>query len=424
MRKTLVVIFILGAIISFVYNQAFFNFFAQDDFILITQFSGHGLITNLWNAFGPPHVTHWRPLHNLFFLITGGLFGKEVFWYHFVLFLIQITAGLFIFKSLKVLNFKRRSALIAAILYVSHPAHYVSYYWVSGGATAIGFCFLIISFYLYTEEKYTWSLLLFLASLLSSEAMIAAAPIFIIYDLLFKNKEFNKGRLLKITAVSAIFLLVKLLLTPKNTFNIYQFDLSASVFSAVKYYALRILAFPGVAQDQVLTLILLGWLFIILFLFFRSTKKEEDWVYCLFFFSISFIGLFPFILIPSHLSPHYMNISIFGFSAFVGLALSKTNKGIAVLLLAAFLLISALSVKLIEQDSWVTNRANLAYKYILTIQNSNLPNGSTLIFNDNYISSSYDAYIALGTGDAINFWFKQKNYKTCFSAFENCNRLP
>ncbi len=424
MRKILVIIFILGAAISFVYNQAFFNFFTQDDFILTTQFSGHGLFADFWNAFGPPHVTHWRPFHNLYFLVSRELFGKEVFWYHFVLVLIQITAGLFIFKSLKELNFKGRSALIASILYVAHPAHFISYYWVSGGATAIGFCFLIISFYLYIRGKYVLFLVLFLASLLSSEAMIIGAPIFIIYDLIFKNKEFNAGRAAKIVAVSAIFLVVKLMLTPKGTFNAYKFELSTPVFSVVKYYTLRTLGFAGVAQDQLLTFFMLGWLLIILFLSIRSINKDEDWIHSLFFISISLLGLFPFVLIPNHLSPHYMNIPIFGFSAFVGLALSKTNKSIAVLMLIAFLLISFFSVKLIEEDNWVTSRANLAYKYILTIERSNLPNGSTLIFNDNYISSSYDAYIALGTGDAINFWFKGKDYKTCFSAFENCSRLP
>ncbi len=414
----------MGAAISFVYNQAFFNFFTQDDFILITQFSGHGLLADFWNAFGPPHVTHWRPFHNLYFLISGELFGKEVFWYHFVLFLIQITAGFFIFKSLRALNFKGRSALIASIIYVAHPAHFISYYWVSGGATAIGFCFLIISFYLYTKGKYILFLLLFLASTLASEAMIIGAPIFIIYDILLKNKEFNVGRVAKIVAASAIFLLVKLMFTPKDTFNIYKFELSTSMFSAVKYYTLRTLGFAGVAQDQLLTFFMFGWLLIILFFSIRSLKKEEDWIHSLFFISISLLGLFPFVLIPNHLSPHYMNIPIFGFSAFAGLALSKTNKSIAVSMLIIFLLISAFSVKLIEQDNWVTNRANLAYKYLLTVEGSNLPNGSTLIFNDNYISSSYDAYIALGAGEAINFWFKEKNYKTCFSVFENCRRLP
>ena len=424
MRKTLTIIFILGVAISFVYNQAFFNFFAQDDFILITRFSGHSLFTDLWNAVGPPHVTHWRPFHNLYFLVSGELFGKEVFWYHFVLFLVQITAGLFIFKSLKALNFKGISALAASVIYVSHPAHFVSYYWVSGGATAIGFCFFVISFYLYIGEKYKFSLLLFLASILASEAMLAGAPIFIIFDLLFRNRKLNTGRFTKIAAVSLIFLVVKLILTPRDTFNIYKLELSAPVLSSLKYYTLRTLGFAGVPEDQMLTFFILVWILIILFLFVRSTKKEEDWVHLLFFFSISVLGLFPFILIPNHLSPHYMNISIFGFGAFVGLALSKAKKSITVLMLIIFLLISFFSVELIEKNNWVTARANLAYKYILTIENTDMPSGSTLVFNDNYISSSYDAYIALGTGNAINFWFKDKNYKTCFSAFENCTFLP
>jgi hypothetical protein len=423
-RKTLALVFILAFAEFFVYHRAFLNFFTQDDFILITQFSGHGLLADLWNAFGPPHVTHWRPLHNLYFLIGGELFGRDIFWYHFVLFSVQITAGLFIYKSLKALNLNGRSALIAAILYVSHPAQFISYYWISGGATAIGFCFFVISFYLHVSGRDKSSLLLFLASLLSSEAMILGVPIFIIYDYLFRDKNLNLKHTLRLAIISVLFLVLKLILTPKNTFNIYKLELSPSVFYAAKYYTLRTLGFAGVAQDQLLAFLLLAWVLIILFLFINHAKNKSDWVNSLFLFLVTVLGLFPFVLIPSHLSPHYMNISIFGFSGFVGLALSKTRRGITILMLIGFLAISFFSVKLIEKDNWVTTRANLALRYILEIERSDLPAGSTLIFNDNYISSSYDAYIALGTGDAINFWFKAKNYKTCFSAFENCSRMP
>ena len=49
---------------------------------------------------------------------------------------------------------------------------------------------------------------------------------------------------------------------------------------------------------------------------------------------------------------------------------------------------------------------------------------TTLIFDNNQISSSLDAYYALGGGDGINFWFRNKNYKFCFTEFESCGTLP
>ena len=77
MKKEFLVFLILLFFIFFVYQPAFLNFFAQDDFILINQFSQNNIWQDLKNVFGPPQVTHWRPIHNLYFFVAGNLFSEN-----------------------------------------------------------------------------------------------------------------------------------------------------------------------------------------------------------------------------------------------------------------------------------------------------------------------------------------------------------
>ena len=72
------------------------------------------------------------------------------------------------------------------------------------------------------------------------------------------------------------------------------------------------------------------------------------------------------------------------------------------------------------KNNWVIKRNKIAKQHINNIVNENPSVGTLLTFDDSTISTSSEAYFALGTGKAVDFWFAGKNYKTCFTAFENC----
>lgn len=334
-----------------------------------------------------------------------------------------MTASFFIFKTLKALGFSKIGAFIAALIYAVNPSQFNTYYWISGGATAIGFCFFIISFFYHLKKQERLTLCFFTLSILASEAMIVGLVIILVFDFLRREGKILKTNI-GLFLISFFFLIAKIFLTPKSTFDSYKIMVSPAVLGALKYYILRSFGFPGVSKDQLVTVILLFWVFAIAIFFLNNLKKYTDLTLLKFFFAVFIVGLFPFVLIPTHLAANYINIPIFSVGSFIGMTLSKVKLRYAVVMILAFIFIAFFSVQLIEQDNWVTQRANLAYYYISQIDRSNLPSGSTLIFADNSVSSSYDAYIALGQGDAIGFWFKDKNYKTCFSVFENCNNLP
>jgi len=419
MKKDFFIISLILILALLVYRGSFFNFFAQDDFILINHFSQNSIFIDLKNALGKPQVTHWRPVHNLFFLAAGNIFGKNYIGYHAMIFAIHIGVSFLIYKIINFIHKKFWVGVLCAIIYALHPAHFISLFWISGAATTIGMFLFLLSFYFYLNKKGLLTLILWAASLLASEAMLVGIGIFLSYSFLFDGKV-SRRFLKNIFLTSICFLALKFFLTPKDTYQIYKIEINKNVIVALKYYILRIAGFAEVSGDLIISLIWALWLLIPLFLILRMLAKKEFFREILFGASLIIFGLFPFIFIPEHLSAHYMNISIWGFSFIVAFALVRTSYVIRNVLMVVFIIVASVNVNLISKDTWVVTRANLARRYIRSIESSNLPSQSTIVFNDNYISTSKEAYITLGGGKAIDFWFKEKKYKTCFTFLDKC----
>lgn len=412
-----IVLFVVGLL---TFYQSSSVFFAQDDFILISQFSHNSLWEDFKQVFAYPNVSHWRPLHNLYFLISGNLFGKFYPAYHFLTLVVHIVSAFMIFKILRVLTKNANVSLLGAIVYTVHPSHFVSFFWISGSATSIGFLFLISSFYFYLQRKKSWALVLFVLSLFASEAMIAGVIIFIFYEFILNRKIADKRFLTKLIAISLGFFLIRFLfLTSEASFKTYPLEVSKSTIDAFIYYFLRTLGFAEISNDKITSIILIFWLVpiaVITLKIFRSGYQKV----ILFIMISAIIGLFPFILIPSHLSPHYMNISIWAFASAVSFVFLSQKATLRLIFILIFVLVSIINIQLTYQNNWVVKRSEIAKQYIQKIESENPSAGTLLTFDESPISTSSEAYFALGTGKAIDFWFRDKNYKTCFSAFENC----
>ena len=420
MKKEALFVLIIAFASVIVYRQAFSIFFTQDDFILATEFSQNNLVQDIGNVFGPPRVTHWRPLHNLYFLIAGNLFDKNYLYYHLFTFLIHMGIVFLVFKVVDNITKNPKIAYISSFIYAVHPAHFVTLFWISGSATSIGFFFLLLSFYLYLQKKNLLSLVSFIISLLASEAMIAGAGLFIVHLFLTRDENIINRFTKKLFLIVAIFALIRLwLLTPKSTYDAYQIQIWPQILTNSKYYLLRTAGFAEASGDFVITMILFGMLLFLGIHIFKRLRIEKEFYIFLFGSFAILLGLFPFMLI-TNLSAHYMNISIFGFAILIGFSTSRYTPLKTLLILLTFLFVSYLNVRITAQNHWVVERSNLARKYIKEMEFANFAEGSRVIFNDNDISTSQEAYIVLGTGKAIDFLFEGKKYQYCFTEFESC----
>lgn len=392
--------------------------------MLINEFSQNNLLVDFAKSLGKPTAFHWRPVQNLFFLISGNIFDKNYQLYHVFALLIHAGIGFLIFK-ISYYYFKDEvSSLIPAVFYVIHPAHFTSLFWISGSGTSIGFFFLLWAFYTYLRNKIKHVYILYALSLLASESMLAGFVIFFLHEFLFNGFK-EKKTLVTLGAISCVYFIIKIILTPFSTYETYKLEISVATLSTLQFYFLRILGFAEVDGDLMLSIFLLILLVLVFFSFLRQLRENSELKKRSFFaICIIAVGLFPFVLLPYHLGAHYMNISVFGFSLIIALTLSTLRIRRKFPIFIAFVLVSIISVNLIQKDNWIITRSMIAKEYITQIEKSNISENSLIIFNDNEISSSYEAYISLGTGKALDFWFRDKNYESCFTAFENCEALP
>lgn len=418
-KRDLLVVFLITFVSLIIWKDTFFNFFAQDDFIFIEHFSQNNLLVDARNVFGPPAVTHWRPFHNLYFLIAGNIFGKNFTLYHLLTFLLHIAAGFFVFKIGQNLAKSNIAAGAAALFYTVHPAHFVSMFWIAGGATVIGFLFFVISFWSFVRGQKVLTLIFFICALAASEAMISGIIVFAFF--LIANKQKRNWRfLLALVLAGLVFIFVKFVFTSPETFEIYKIEMWPGALTAITYYILRILGFAEISGDRLASLVLvILWAMVIAISgksFLRNPKQ-------LILPSVAVVaGLFPFILIPSHLSPHYMNLSIWGLSMVLALALKRLAPLGVTFILAIFVIVAFVNINKTQENNWVVKRSNLARAILTDVDTKNLAAGSTIIFSDTALASSKETYIALGEGRAIDFWFRDKNYKICFTFLEDCAR--
>ncbi|MEK7581057.1 MAG: hypothetical protein AAB512_02120 [Patescibacteria group bacterium] len=423
MKNNLAIFLILLITTFAVWKNSVNTFFVQDDFIMFEKFAQSGLANNLKKALFSYQETHWRPVDNFYYLISGRLFGLSYKNYHYLAIFIHAAASYLIFLIVNSLLRNKFSSLVSSIFYAIHPAFFVSIYWISGGATEIGFVFLLLAIFLWIRKKFYLSLLSFALSTLASEAMVVGL-FFILVIEFFKDKSDRQYKFAKTFIVYSLFFSVLrfIFLTPKTLLDVYSPRLSIDTLWAIKYYALRVLGFAEISGDFYTSFGVIIFLLAVLGGFSKKFGLGGNMKILLIAATLILSGFFPFILLPYHLSPHYMNLSIFGLSIIVGFAFSIRQKRAYIFLLILFAT-SLSSISLIEKNNWVVERSKVSKFYIDEIQKTNLPPGSTLVFNDNPVSSSYEAYISLGAGEGIDFFFKDKNYKTCFSAFESCNIL-
>jgi hypothetical protein len=417
--KPLAIFLILFLFSVLIFKDAFSTFFVQDDFILINQFSQLNLISDFINSFAAPEVTHWRPLHSFYFLILGNLFDRSYFFYHLAAFLIHALGAFGVYKVLDLMLKHKKAAIFGGFIYSVNPLHFVSLFWISGNATSIGFAFFIFSFLFFVRRKFVLFCILFFASLLVSESMIIGAGVIAAYAFIFEKKVLIRAIIS--AAAAGVFVCVRqILFVPEVVLDAYKIEVSQRTLGAIYYYILRTFGFGEISGDLISSLILVVFLLIVLFTGI-SKPKGLSAKNLVFFASIILAGLFPFVLLPNHLSPHYMNIPAFGFSGAVSYLILKRSKKQLLILGALFLLSSFFTVSATTKNNWVFNGAGVSKYLIGKIESGAYESGTSFVFADTALFSSEQAYISLGGGAGLDFWFDGR-YEYCFEFERMCPR--
>ncbi|MBI4708513.1 MAG: tetratricopeptide repeat protein [Candidatus Omnitrophica bacterium] len=201
--------------------------------------AGAGLLSN-----------YWRPLLLLTFSIDYHLFGLNKYWFHFVDISLHIINAYLIFIILQILLKRNGLSFLVALIFLIHPIQIEAVTCITGRADPLYLLFLLLSIYLYLKSItpngeirfYYFSLLSFIASLLSKEIAIILPVLLVILEISFNKRWTIKSVFLRTIAffvLAAIYFLSRLtILNFKNILNFYDFN-SVYVQSAL----VRILTF-------------------------------------------------------------------------------------------------------------------------------------------------------------------------------------
>jgi len=200
-RQAAVVAFVAGAAC---YVNALSGKFVFDDLKLIvnnealrsTATIRQLFFTDLWSAAGFD-TGYYRPFAAVVFRLLYAAFGKGPESFHVVSVLLHAATTALVFLLVRsVLSEDRRGgvrtreapALAAALLFAVHPVHVEAVAWISGMMDVASTFFAALFLVLHLRGARASAWLALFAGLLFKETAIAAAPIAVLFDLIFRRE--------------------------------------------------------------------------------------------------------------------------------------------------------------------------------------------------------------------------------------------
>ena len=190
-------------VLSFVlYGRAITYEFVWDDIRYINQFEQiEGFSISSWLQGTYPWGTtgYYRPVRNIFDFIYHVSFGNNASGYHLVPIIYNGLISYLVFLVADQL-LDKRVAIVATLLFVSHPIHVEAVAWVSPGLDLIYVVFYLLSlfsFVLFRKRKqknyFVYSLVFCFLALFSNEMTVSLPVVIVLYDLLIEKQKFRKN---------------------------------------------------------------------------------------------------------------------------------------------------------------------------------------------------------------------------------------
>jgi len=166
---------------------------------LIKQWSLNGLKT----IFTVPHLDNYHPFTTLSNAIELHFFGLDPKPYHFFNLVLHLLNTFLVYRFVKLLSGRMEVAAITALFFGIHPMHVESVAWIAERKDVLyTFFFLgsLIYYLRYTRDSkpvyFTFSLLLFICSLLSKPAAVVLAPVLLLLDY-YTGRKMDKKTILE-----------------------------------------------------------------------------------------------------------------------------------------------------------------------------------------------------------------------------------
>ena len=157
-----------------------------------------------------PYYLNYSPLHLLSYALDYSVAGLNAYAFHLSS---NLWAGLvagFVYLVALTITQQRITAVIAALLFVVHPAHVEAVAWVSNRKDLVAAAFVlpcVIAYLKYRQRGavnwYIVSLLLFLCALLGKLSVAAFPAVLVVFDLVLEKRPLSRSVIDKIPFFSS-----------------------------------------------------------------------------------------------------------------------------------------------------------------------------------------------------------------------------
>lgn len=142
----------------------------------------------------------YRPLQTLTYALTYQFFGLNPSVYHLISITIHIINSFLVFLFIHKLSFSRLGSLLAAVIFLIHPAQVEAVSYISGLADPLGVMFLLLGL---LQSRLILSFAFFVLALLSKESTVVFFPLVALVTFYGWNRYSEEERSFKIKSIIA-----------------------------------------------------------------------------------------------------------------------------------------------------------------------------------------------------------------------------
>jgi len=408
--------YLIIIVISYIvfYNSLYNEFVFDDESVIVNNASIQNT-DNIVKYFSGEEGFHkvigkyYRPIVSASYAVDFSIWGLDPYGFHMTNLIIHIIASLLLFKILSFLfsRYKYRNifSLFGALIFAVHPIHTEAVSWISGRTDSMVSMFFFASFLFYIKftgnphheghenTKHTEpsgnfmylavSLIFYVFGLLSKEMIVTMPVIILLYDFVYRKKDFKYLKKNLITyglfaAVTLIYLFIRhsvLADVPDRDSYLYFYNKEWDVvfWTMVKtipvYFRLLFAPFGllyhynGVITNSSSIIefsAMLSFLFIILLIglavFFY--KRDSIVSFCILFFLVSLLPVMNIVPTMNLMAERFLYFTSFALAVLIThlLMLASNKRDLGMLIIGIIVIIISLSyLTYVRNEDWKNN---------------------------------------------------------------------
>ena len=198
---------LIAGIAAAIYGSSLTGWFLMswdDNGYVVQNTAAHGFsLENIRVAFSSYYVGNYAPVQIISYMLDHTFWGMNAFGYRLTNLFLHMANGMLFYLLVAVISGRRSIALIAALIFVSHPVQVENVAWISQRKTLLAMLFSLLSLLSYARYRdrsemhmYILSLAAFALALLSKSVAVIVPVALFAYDVCILGEKPSKRNIL------------------------------------------------------------------------------------------------------------------------------------------------------------------------------------------------------------------------------------